>query len=293
MNFTVNRDLYPFKRNFLTISGHQYHYLDEGSGEPVVMVHGNPTWSFYYRELVKRLSADFRCLAPDHIGCGYSDKPQDDSYSYTLKQRVDDLEACLSLLGITENINLVVHDWGGMIGMAFAHRHPRAIKRIVVMNTAAFHLPASKRFPPALWSVRDTRLGAFAVRRFNAFSAIGARVAAKKPMPKAVRQGYTAPYDSWDNRIATLRFVQDIPLKPTDSGYDIVSEVQDDLSQFADTPMMIAWGMKDFVFDHHFLAEWEKRLPHATVHRFENCGHYVLEDAQEEIGRLIEAFFNS
>ncbi|MGB1253267.1 MAG: alpha/beta fold hydrolase [Candidatus Promineifilaceae bacterium] len=289
----VSRELYPFKSNFLTIGGHQYHYVDEGQGETLVMVHGNPTWSFYYRELIKRLSPSFRCIAPDHIGCGYSDKPDDARYRYTLKQRVDDLEACLDQLGLTENITLIVHDWGGMIGMAYAHRHPEAIKRLVVMNTAAFHLPPSKRFPPALWSVRDTALGAFMVRRFNAFSAIGARVAAKKPISADIRQGYTAPYNSWDNRIATLRFVQDIPLQPSDNGYDIVSDVQNNLSQFANTPLMIAWGMKDFVFDHHFLKEWETHLPHAQVYRFEDCGHYILEDAQNEVGVLIEQFLQA
>ncbi len=287
----VSRDIYPFDGNFITLDGHRMHYLDEGAGEPVVMVHGNPTWSFYYRNLVQTLAPTHRCIVPDHIGCGYSDKPKDDAYSYTLKQRVDDLEALLERLGVTENINLIVHDWGGMIGMAFAHRHPDAIKKIVVMNTAAFHLPKSKRFPPALWSVRDTPLGAFAVRRFNAFSAIATRVCVKRrPLEKAVRDGYTAPYDTWDNRIATLRFVQDIPLKAGDSGYDIVSDVQSNLGQFADTPILIAWGLKDFVFDRHFLAEWEMHLPHAQVHRFEDCGHYVLEDAGDEIGRMVVDF---
>ncbi len=286
----VDRNLYPFESNFLAIGGHRYHYLDEGQGEPVVMVHGNPTWSFYYRELVQRLAPHFRCVVPDHIGMGYSDKPGDDAYSYTLAQRVDDLEQFLEQIGVTENINLVVHDWGGMIGMAYAHRHPAAIKRIVVMNTAAFHLPVSKRFPLALASVRDTRLGAYAVRRFNAFSGLSARVSVRKPLPKAVRTGYTAPYDSWDNRIATLRFVQDIPLKPGDAGFDIVSQVQANLSQFEQTPMLILWGMQDFVFDAHFLREWEGYFPQAQVHRFEDCGHYVLEDAQAEIGALIEAF---
>ena len=289
----IGDELYPFKSNFITLGGHQYHYVDEGYGPPVVMVHGNPTWSFYYRELIQRLSPTHRCIAPDHIGCGYSDKPDDARYAYTLKQRVDDLDACLVQLGITQDITLIVHDWGGMIGMAYAHRHPQKIKRIVAMNTAAFHLPTSKRFPPALWSVRDTPIGAYLVRRFNAFSAVASYVAAKKPMPKAVRQRYTAPYNSWENRIATLRFVQDIPLKPSDESYAIVTDVQDNLSQFANTPTMLAWGMKDFVFDHHFLTEWEKHMPHAQVHRFEDCGHYVLEDAQAEIGTLIEQFLAS
>ena len=131
----VSTALYPFGSHFETIGGHQYHYVDEGKGDPVVMLHGNPTWSFYYRELILKLSPHFHCLAPDHIGCGYSDKPGDQTYSYTLEQRVKDLEEFLEKKKITQNILLVLHDWGGIIGMTFAHRHPTSIKKIVLLNT--------------------------------------------------------------------------------------------------------------------------------------------------------------
>ena len=129
---------YPFTGNLLDIQGLNYHYLDEGNGPPVVMVHGNPSWSFYYRNLVLALRDRYRCIVPDHIGCGLSDKPGDNRYDYTLSRRVDDLEALLEHLGIRENITLVVHDWGGMIGMAYAVRHPERIKRLVILNTGAF-----------------------------------------------------------------------------------------------------------------------------------------------------------
>src|SRR5512137_1165151 len=120
---------YPFAGHYLDLDGLRLHYLDEGSGEPVVMLHGNPTWSFYYRNLVLALRDKYRCIVPDHIGCGMSDKPGDDRYDYTLQSRVDDLEALLDSLGVTNGITLVVHDWGGMIGMAYATRHPERIKR--------------------------------------------------------------------------------------------------------------------------------------------------------------------
>ncbi len=116
--------LYPFRGHFLDLQGIRLHYLDEGRGEPVVMVHGNPTWSFYYRELVKALRDDYRVVVPDHVGCGLSDKPDDDRYDYTLDRRVADLEALLDHLGLTSDLTLVLHDWGGMIGMAYASRHP-------------------------------------------------------------------------------------------------------------------------------------------------------------------------
>ena len=111
------------------------------------MLHGNPTWSYYYRNLVAALRDRYRCIVPDHIGCGLSDKPQPPRYDYSLASRVEDLTALLDHLGVRENVTLVLHDWGGMIGMAWAARHSRAVKRLVILNTAAFHLPKSKRFP--------------------------------------------------------------------------------------------------------------------------------------------------
>src|SRR5207244_932922 len=140
----VVTDLYPFQSHFLDRSGLRYHYLDEGRGEPVVMLHGNPSWSFYYRRLVLGLRDSYRVIVPYHIGCGLSDKPDDASYRYTLEQRVRDLQALLDHLAIDGEITLVLHDWGGMIGMTYATRHPERIRRLVVLNTGAFHLPDAK-----------------------------------------------------------------------------------------------------------------------------------------------------
>lgn len=283
--------LYPFKNNFLDLNGLQYHYLDEGNGDPVVMVHGNPSWSFYYRDLAKSLREHYRVIVPDHIGCGLSDKPGDDAYSYTLKQRVDDLESLLDQLEVRSRITLVVHDWGGMIGMAYASRHPERIERLVILNTAAFHLPAGKAFPLALKICRNTAFGAFLVQQLNMFALLAARVGCKRnPMPPEIRGAYCAPYDTPANRIATLRFVQDIPLKPEDPGYALISEIECGLERFANLPMMICWGLKDFVFDAHFLNEWQRRFPHAEVHAFADCGHYILEDAKDEVIPLIAQF---
>ena len=268
-----------------------YHYLDEGEGEAVVMVHGNPTWSYYFRGLAEALSLDHRVIAPDHIGCGRSDKPGDDRYAYTLESRVRDLETLLDHLKIDAGITLVVHDWGGMIGMAFAARHPERIARLVVLNTSAFHLPASKPFPWPLWVCRDWPLGAWLVRGLNTFCRGTAWIGCKHhAMPAEVRAGYLAPYDSWANRIAIHRFVQDIPLRPGDRAYELVSRTEDRLEKFVDTPMLIGWGMKDFVFDRHFLAEWERRFPAAEVHRFPEAGHYVLEDESDRLIPLVRAF---
>jgi haloalkane dehalogenase len=286
----ISRELYPFESNFINVDGHQYHYIEEGRGEPVVLIHGNPSWSFYYRKLIPKLSSRFHCIAPDHIGMGYSDKPSDKDYQYTLEQRVKDLEVFLEAKGITKNVTLILHDWGGIIGMSYARRHPDRIKKIVLLNTAAFLLPETKKFPLMLKLLR-TSPGAFAVRAFNAFSAGATRIGVKRTkMPAEVRRAYTAPYNTWKNRIGTLRFIQDIPLKKGDSGYDYFEDLQNHLHLFKNTPVLIAWGLKDIVFDEHVLNRWNDYLPNAEVYRFEDCGHYILEDAQDEVGKLIVDF---
>jgi haloalkane dehalogenase len=282
---------YPFNGKRLDIGGLGYHYLDEGDGAPVVMLHGNPSWSFYYRNLVLALRDRYRCIVPDHIGCGLSDKPGDDRYEYTLSRRVDDLEQLLDTLKISENITLVVHDWGGMIGMAYAIRHPERISRLVILNTGSFHLPKAKPFPLGLRICRDTVLGTLLVRGFNAFSVGASYIGCKRnPMSSELRALYQLPYNSWQNRIATLRFVQDIPLSPGDRGYDLVSSVSDGIGQFSALPMLICWGELDFVFDRHFLAEWQQRFPTAELHSYPDCGHYILEDAKEEVVPLVSRF---
>lgn len=284
-------DLLPFPSHFFERHGLRTHFLDEGCGEPVLMLHGNPSWSFYYRTLAKALCDRCRVIVPDHIGCGLSDKPSARDYPYTLERRVDDLEALLDHLGISGPVTLVLHDWGGMIGMAWASRSPQRVARLVILNTAAFHLPAGKSLPPALRLCRDTALGAFLVLRFNLFARLAARVGCKRnPMPTELRRAYCAPYDTPAHRVATLRFVQDIPLSSGDPGYALVSEVQAGLNRFAKVPMVICWGLRDFVFDGHFLDEWRRRFPAAEVHTFADCGHYILEDAGDEVIPIVERF---
>jgi haloalkane dehalogenase len=284
-------DLYPFTGKYADVGCFRLHFLDEGRGDPVVMLHGNPTWSFYYRDLVKALRDDYRVVSPDHIGCGLSDKPPASAYPYTLARRVDDLDALLEQLGVRENVTLVLHDWGGMIGMAWAHRRPERVRRLVVLNTAAFHPPAGKRLPWQIAACRNSLVGPFLVRGLNAFCRGAAHTCCvRRPMPPEVRAGYLAPYDSWANRVGVWRFVQDIPLRPGDSGYDLVREVQEGLHRFRDVPMLICWGEKDFVFDGDFLAEWRRRFPAAEVHAFADAGHYVLEDAGEKVIPLVRDF---
>ncbi|GIX35951.1 MAG: haloalkane dehalogenase [Lysobacteraceae bacterium] len=286
---------YPFRGHHHEVRpGLRMHYLDEGpaDGEVVLMLHGNPSWSYYWRHLVLALRDRYRCIVPDHVGMGWSDKPDDRGYTYTLASRVEDLARLLDHLGVTREVTLAVHDWGGMIGFGWALARPEAVRRLVITNTAAFPLPAAKPLPWQLRLGRDTALGALLIRGLNAFAEGAARQGVVHPLPAAVRRAYCAPYDSWRHRIATLRFVQDIPLGPGDRAWPLVEEAGRRLSEFADRPCLIGWGLADFVFDRHFLDGFTRALPDAEVHAFEDAGHYVLEDARDRLVPAIRAFLD-
>jgi haloalkane dehalogenase len=269
-------------------------YLDEGprGGEVVVMLHGNPSWSFYWRHLVLGLSDRYRCIVPDHIGMGLSDKPGDDRYPYTLQSRVDDLTALLDHLGITGPVTLAVHDWGGMVGFGWALSHMPQVKRLVILNTAAFPLPAAKPMPWQLSLGRDSKVGGFLIRAFNLFARGAAWLGTERSLPAAVRRGYIAPYNGWRNAISTLRFMQDIPLREGDRAWPLLEAAGHALPQYADRPVFIGWGLKDFVFDRHFLDGFRRALPNAEVHAFEDANHYVLEDKHEVLVPAIRAFLD-
>jgi len=283
------RELYPFEGNFIDIDGLKYHYIDEGEGDPVVMLHGNPTWSFYYRNLISGLRGTCRTIVPDHIGCGLSDKPQ--NYSYTLVNHIANLEVLLEKLQV-KNVTLVLHDWGGAIGMGWAVRHPELVKRVVVLNTAAFILPF---LPFRINICRIPIFGDIAIRAFNAFAGMAVYMACNKRdrMTPEVKAGYLAPYNSYGNRIATLRFVQDIPMGLSDASYPLVKNIERELWRFKDTPMLIIWGEKDFCFNKYFLRRWRKLFPAAKVITIADAGHYVLEDAWERILPSVKDFFES
>jgi len=273
------RDLYPFQSRFIETGSHRLHYLDEGQGETLLMLHGNPTWSFYYRNLIKGMRSQFRCVVPDHMGCGLSDKPQD--YNYTLSQHIDNLELLVDHLNL-DNITLIMHDWGGSIGMGFAVRHPEKIKRIVFFNTAAF---LADRIPFSINLCRNSFIGPLAILKFNLFARAAVSWASKQPgrLRGRIRKGYLAPYNSPENRIANLRFVQDIPLSPDTPSYPVVEHIESQLGYFRDRPVLIIWGMQDFCFNEYFLDRWKKYFPEAEVHEVAEAGHYVVEDADEQI----------
>lgn len=284
------RAIYPFTARTLELRGGvRLRYLDEGPRDApaLVMVHGNPTWSFHYRAPVLALRDRFRCVVPDHVGCGLSDKPQ--RHAYTLEQRIADLGELVDALGITR-AHLIVHDWGGPIGLGLARRRPGFLGRLVVLNTAAF---PSRRIPFRIRLCRLPGVGALLVRGANAFSGAAVHMAVTRPLAPAVRQGLLWPYRSWADRIAIHRFVRDIPLGPGHPTQAEIAAIGASLDTLKGKPVQIIWGMRDWCFDRHFLAEWRRRVPHAEVIELADAGHWLLEDAPEAVTSAIVAFLTA
>lgn len=286
--------LFPFTSRYATVNGRRMHYVDEGSGEPVLMLHGNPTWCFFYRNLIGRLAPRYRCIAPDHIGCGLSERPSRRAYGFRLADRVADLESFVSRLELDRPVTLVLHDWGGAIGAAFAVRQPERIARLVLFNTAAFRKPPGKPLPAVLRLIRAFPRPAFAaVAGLNLFAIGAAFTAPARPLAAEVRRALLAPTRGGvRRRLATLCFVQDISLSPADPSWPLIVEIEAGLARLAGKPILIAWGERDFVFDRDYLAEWRRRFPAAQVHRFARAGHYILEDEPERVPRLVARFLD-
>lgn len=292
---------YPFTPRRLEVRpGIAMSVLDEGprDGEVVVMLHGNPSWSYHWRRLVLGLRDRYRCIVPDHVGMGLSDRPDDapgasPRYDYTLQSRIDDLDAVLAQLGVTGPVTLAVHDWGGMIGFGWALVRSERVRRLVILNTAAFPLPAAKPMPWQLSLGRDSRTGGFLIRALNLFARGAAWFGTTRRMPAAVRRAYIAPYTGWRNAIATLRFMQDIPLREGDRAWALVEAAGRALPSYADRPVFIGWGLRDFVFDRHFLDGFRNALPQAQVHAFDDADHFVLEDKREALVPAIRAFLDA
>jgi haloalkane dehalogenase len=280
--------LYPFKSHEVLLDGHRYHYIDEGVGPVLLMVHGNPTWSFLFRDLVQALKHEYRIIAVDHMGCGLSDKPSPAAYSYRLAKHIANLNQLIEKLDLRQ-ITLVGHDWGGGIGMGAAVEAPDRFSRFVLMNTAAFR---DKKCPWPIHICHIPVLGQVLIQGLNLFVRAANRTTVCNPerMTPTVKAGYLAPYDSWDHRAAVYRFVCDIPLGPSHPSYKTLVRIEEGLPRFRQHPVCFIWGMQDWCFSPRFLDRFLEFYPQAEVHRLADAGHYLLEDAHEHIAPLIEQF---
>lgn len=283
------KTLYPFESHFLEIPKSEasaekvrLHYVDQGDSDAahtVLCVHGNPTWSFTFRRVLSELSQHARVVAVDHIGCGLSDKPQ--QYNYTLEQHIGNLARLIEQLDL-RNITLLVHDWGGAIGMGAALKLPSRVANFAILNTAAFPPP----YVP--WRIAACRLpwiGNWGMRRLNLFARAALTMTLNRlpALDPTVAAGLIAPYHDWDSRIAIARFVQDIPQRKSQATWQALANIEDGLAIFTDRPTRIVWGMKDWCFRPECLERLEQLLPQAQTTRLADVGHYVMEEAADEV----------
>ena len=273
---------YPFESHFLDLEGNRLHYVDEGpkeSAQSIVCVHGNPTWSFYYRSIICRFKDAHRSLAVDHIGCGLSDKPQD--YDYCLANHTSNLVAWFDALDL-RNVVLVVHDWGGAIGLGAAVERPDRIAKLMILNTAAFPPPY---LPLRIAACRFPMLGSLAIRYLNAFAGTATWMAIDR-LPRlstAARDGLLYPYRTPADRIAIDRFVQDIPMSRKHRTYSVLERLEEQLPTLASKPTRIVWGAKDWCFRMECLDRLKLAFPNANVRELSDVGHYVMEEASAEV----------
>ncbi|MGW0786703.1 alpha/beta fold hydrolase [Streptomyces sp. NPDC002911] len=286
---------YPPPQHWRRVPATGQHYLALGSGEPVLFLHGNPSWSYAWRKLVDRLSPYARCLAPDLPGFGMSRHLMPaEGVSDPYRVQLEHLDILYRHLVEDEGLpeqgwTLVLHDWGGPLGIAWALRHPGVVTRLVICNTVAFPWPSGFRLPFYLRWIRDHSLVADVVHLTNGFARTAVHAGVHHPLRPAERRAYLRPYLRRAERRAVTAAVRAIPRDTADPVWRLLEPPGAD-ADLAALPMLIGWGMRDPVFTPVLLDEWARRYPHAAIHRFPGAGHFVMEDAAAELGDHIRDF---
>ncbi len=277
---------FPFKPNFKEINGFQMHYVDEGKGEPVVCVHGEPTWGYLYRKFIRPLSKSNRVVVPDHMGFGKSDTPQDKPY--TLAQHIDNFTKLLLELDLRD-VTLVFQDYGGPISFGFATTHPDMVKRLVIMNTGVGILPAGAK----TWisdmeekGIYEDVMGDMARFIPRMFASTLVHGTTDEPMIRA----YTAPFPDRASCIGAIAFPRDIPVGNDHPSADTMRSIQKKLSLLSDKAKIIIWGTQDPIFPKRMLDWWKKVYPGTESHELPEAGHFLQEDAPEKIVAIITDF---
>lgn len=272
----IDRQEYPFASHYLEVSAGRLHYVDEGSGPDVVMVHGNPTWSYLYRRLIKQLQPEYRCIAMDHIGFGLSDKPRD--WSYLPADHAANLTALIDGLGL-KDITLVVQDWGGPIGLSYAVAHPENVSRLIIMNTWAW--PVNRDWYYIAFSgFMGGPVGRWLIRRYNFFARSVMRQAFgdKRKLTPAAHEHYLRALPTAEARKGSYVFPRQI-VKAT----PWLDQLWSNIPVLKEKPTLIVWGMKDIAFREKELKRWESAFPAARTVRLSSVGHFVQEEAPEQL----------
>jgi pimeloyl-ACP methyl ester carboxylesterase len=288
------RALYPFKSNYRRVNGRWLHYLDEGEGEPIVLLHGNPTWSFLYRNFIPRLARRHRVVAPDYMGFGLSEKPTDES-AYSLHNHTAIITSLLDGLGL-RNVTLVMQDWGGPIGLGYGLARLSNVRALVLMNTWAF--TDASRFHRSVYPWRLLHapvVGQLLLKRRNLMVEANLIMGVFHPerISGAVLEAYRFPFPDYDSRTGTLAFPRSIPLRPGDAAYDAIARISRNLGDL-EVPAKIIWGEQDIVFPVEFAYKFQAMLPRAgEPYIIHEARHFLQEDAPEEIADQILGFLRS
>ena len=271
---------YPFKSYGIKLSGARVHYLDEGQGPILLMLHGNPTWSFLYRHIVKALRGSFRCIALDYPGFGLSEAPE--GYDFKPASHARIVEEFVETLDL-KDVTLVVQDWGGPIGMWVATQRPERFSRLVIGNTWAWPADGEKHFE-RFSGLLGGPIGGFLIRHFNVF--VNRFIPAGTPLSKPsdeIMEAYRGPFAEKKSRVPTHVFPREIV-----ASRDFLAEVYTGLARLRDKPAVIVWGDKDVAFRIRELARWQALLPKARTVMLPGAGHYIQEESPGQIIAAIQ-----
>ena len=271
--------LFPFKRNYFETLNHRIHYVDEGKGPAIVLFHACPMWSFSFRDLIKELSSDHRVIAFDLPGFGLSNRPDD--FDYTLNGFINLTELFLNFLDL-EEMTLVLHGWGGTVGMGYAVEHPHQIKSLIIMNS----LGNSSYIPPL--RLRLCRLPFLGPKLVSAFKLL--QMGRVKPQSREVKEAYAYPYRDPAAFRVLQRFLEDIPTVPEADSVQRMLEIETGMWIFRSTPALILWATRDWLYPLRLLKFWRHFLPDAQIHKIPRAGRYIQEDAPEQLRIIIREF---
>ncbi len=279
----LDRQAYPFTSRHFMVNNHQLHYIDEGEGPTLLFVHGTPSWSFDYRHLIRHLSSKFRCIAIDLMGFGLSDKPK--NYDYGTAKHVQVLTQFIAYLELSD-LHLVLHDFGGVIGMAYAIDRPKQIKSITMFNSWLWDASEEPEFQQSAKILRSPLLPFMYLRlNFSPRFLLPKSFHDRTKLPKKVHQHYTKVFPKASERQGPLAFAKSILNDQSWFG-----SLWEKVHQLADKPILFVWGMQDPFVLPKYLERYASAFPKAQIHKLEDCGHFPQEEKKEEVVACVSRF---
>jgi acyl-CoA synthetase (AMP-forming)/AMP-acid ligase II/pimeloyl-ACP methyl ester carboxylesterase len=282
----MTTQLLPFQSRFVSVGGYRMHYIDEGTGPVVLLLHGNPTWSFLYRNVIRELRDSFRLIAPDFLGCGLSDRTP--GVRFKALDRINQLEEFVTALGL-KKFSMVMHDWGGPLGTGFMLKRLESIERIVYLNTT---LTETESLPPIIKLAAMPVIGKALTRHTATFVRLTTSMGAYTRLTPDVKDGYMAPYTTRQQRDAIWDFVDDIPFDASHPTYSQMVEIAAGLPKVAQKPVKIIWGLRDPCFHREMLSKVAAHFPNAEILEIGDASHLVLDDAPQIAIPAIKEFLS-